>query len=334
MCGTPVLRKQIALMGCDAVTAEEWYQKYGHDAYLPREEMFIYLVKLKTNPTHDTTPRMVGKPKASPQAIDRIVCKVRRYLNLAVDEVHWLDRLNRFNHNPHFPYLVTHFTDAMPISSIGGALSDILFNPKYAGCVWKITVAVDNLGNIVWICPVLPGTSADVKIWDKYGPQRTKGCFMEFEVGAHDGAYKGRLHSHVPFIGRKTLTMRQKTYNDVHGYYRAWVEHLFAHLWSWRVVHDIWLGSHQDLHANTRILLHFSQFMLRRQKRYQPYGPWEHIPSSIWTEEEAPEVDEEEEDTFLCQVCGKRDTSECSTCDLYLCRGCMDEHTCDIDVPE
>ena len=44
--------------------------------------------------------------------------------------------------------------------------------------------------------------------------------------------------------------------------------------------------------------------------------------------------DEEEEDTFLCQVCGKRDTSECSTCDLYLCRGCMDEHTCDIDVPE
>ena len=80
--------------------------------------------------------------------------------------------------------------------------------------------------------------------------------------------------------------------------------------------------------------LHFSQFMLRRQKRYQPYGPWKHIPSSIWVEEEAPEVDEEEEDTFLCQVCGKRDTLECSTCDLYLCRGCMGEHTCDIDVPE
>ena len=59
-----------------------------------------------------------------------------------------------------------------------------------------------------------------------------------------------------------------------------------------------------------------------------------HIPTSIWTEEEAPEVDEEEEDAFLCQVCGKRDTSECSTCDLYLCRGCMGEHTCDIDVPE
>ena len=27
-------------------------------------------------------------------------------------------------------------------------------------------MAVDHLGNIVWIRPVLPGTSADVKIWD------------------------------------------------------------------------------------------------------------------------------------------------------------------------
>ena len=35
----------------------------------------------------------------------------------------------------HFPCLVTHFSDAMPIGSIGGALCDVLFNPKYAGCV-------------------------------------------------------------------------------------------------------------------------------------------------------------------------------------------------------
>ena len=41
---------------------------------------------------------------------------------------------------------------------------------------------------------------------------------MEFEVGIHDNAYKKRLHSRVPFIGRKTLTVRQKTYYDIHGY--------------------------------------------------------------------------------------------------------------------
>ena len=36
---------------------------------------------------------------------------------------------------------------------------------------------------------------------------------MKFEVGIHDGAFKGTLHSHVPFIGRKTLTVQQKTKN-------------------------------------------------------------------------------------------------------------------------
>ena len=158
-------------------------------------------------------------------------------------------------------------------------VSDVLFNPKYAGGVWKVTVAVDNLGNVVWVCPVLPSISADVKMWDKYGPQRTKGCFLEFEVVAHD-VHKERLHSHVPFIAHKTLAVRQKTYNDIYGFYRERVEFFFACLW--KVVCDIWPRSHEDLHANTRILLHFTQFMVRRPNQHQLYGPWEHIPNSIW----------------------------------------------------
>ena len=44
---------------------------------------------------------------------------------------------------------------------------------------------------------------------------------------------KGRIHVIVPFIGRKngTLTARQQCYNDVHGWYRAHIEQLFARLW-------------------------------------------------------------------------------------------------------
>ena len=30
------------------------------------------------------------------------------------------NRLNPFNHCPHFPFFMTQFTDSMPISSIGG----------------------------------------------------------------------------------------------------------------------------------------------------------------------------------------------------------------------
>ena len=40
-------------------------------------------------------------------------------------------------------------------------------------------MVVDSLVNIVLVCLVLPGTSADVKIWDKYGPQCTKGYFRD-----------------------------------------------------------------------------------------------------------------------------------------------------------
>ena len=43
-------------------------------------------------------------------------------------------------------------------------------------------------------------------IWDQHGPSRTHGQFFDFQIGAHDGAYKGRLHTAVPYIGRKTLS--------------------------------------------------------------------------------------------------------------------------------
>ena len=87
-----------------------------------------------------------------------------------------------------------------------------------------------------------------------------------------DGAYKGRLHVAWPFIGRKTLTERQKEYNDVHGLYRARIEHLFARMWHWGIVRNIWRGSGTELHEYVFVLLHLQQFLIRRQVRYPPYG--------------------------------------------------------------
>ena len=83
------------------------------------------------------------------------------------------------------------------------------------------TVVVDDLVNILWVCPVLADTSTNVKIWDKHGPQHTIESFMEFEVGLNDEPWEGRLLSGVFFIGRKTLTLCHKTDNDIHGYSRA-----------------------------------------------------------------------------------------------------------------
>ena len=162
------------------------------------------------------------------------------------------------------------------------------------------------------------------------GPSRTHGQFFDFEIGAHDGAYKGRLHTAVPYIGRKTLTDDQQEYNDVHGFYCARVEHLFARLWQWRIVRNVWTRSATELHGHVRILLHLTQFCIRRQTRYQPYGPWPHVPESVWAQEEATVVEEENDDGVCCQLCGHRpgDISECGTCHLNMCASCMPLHSC------
>ena len=120
--------------------------------------------------------------------------------------------------------------------------------------------------------PLGPRASADVLIWDGYGPSRTRGDFIDFEVGGHDGAYNGRIHVIVPFIGRKngTLTARQQCYNYVHGWYKARIEELFARLWHWGLVRNIWRGGPNELHQSVRILLHFTQFCIRRQVRHPP----------------------------------------------------------------
>ena len=47
------------------------------------------------------------------------------------------------------------------------------------------------------------------------GLSRTRRGFFDFEVVGHDGAYKGRVHVIVPFVGRKNgnLIDRQQSYN-------------------------------------------------------------------------------------------------------------------------
>ena len=75
----------------------------------------------------------------------------------------------------------------------------------------------------------------------------------------NDGTYKGRIHTAVPFIGRKKLSDNQQEYNDVHGFYCAGVEHLFARLWHWKIVHNVWMGSARDLHRHVRALLHLTE---------------------------------------------------------------------------
>ena len=191
--------------------------KYGHPELLDRCFVFFWM---RHTPPAKSGAYMSCTEGCSEVAWWQSVGRVCEYLNHVVQEIRWADRLNPFNHCPHFPLLVTHFTDSMPIRSIGGIWSADPWNPKYAAHVYKVTVAVDMLGNIIWICPLTPGTSADSLIWDGYGPSRTQVDFFDLLARGHNGAYKGRIHVIVPIIGRKngTLTAGQQSFNDVHGW--------------------------------------------------------------------------------------------------------------------
>ena len=84
------------------------------------------------------------------------------------------------------------------------------------------------LGKMIWICPLSLVSSSDVFIWDRQGPKWSKGHDMDHEVSLMDGAEKGCLHVVMPFIGRKTPIDRQQEEDDIHAFYEACIEPLFA----------------------------------------------------------------------------------------------------------
>ena len=61
---------------------------------------------------------------------------------------------------------MTKYTDSMPICSIGGMYYSI---SSMLAHVCKGTVAMDNLGNTIGICDLMPENLGDVVIWDQCG---------------------------------------------------------------------------------------------------------------------------------------------------------------------
>ena len=241
-----------------------------------------------------------------------------------------------FNHCPHFPLLMTHFIDSMPISSIGGIWSADLWNPKYALHVYKVTVAVDMLGNIIWICPLAPGTSADVLIWDWYGPSCTRGDFFDFEVGGHDGAYKGQIHVIAPFIGRKngTLIACHLTMTCTGG-----IGHALSSCFLGCGI-GVWLGT-SGVAAHLATCTSQSVFccILRNfafacKSVTPPYGPREHVPPHVWTDQSNSAAPQDEAEDEVCVLCWQKcsTVTVCDDCKEHYCTKCIDTHTCGSNV--
>ena len=90
------------------------------------------------------------------------------------------------------------------------------------------------------------------------------------------------------------------------GWYRAQIEQLFAHLWHWGLIEIIWCGGPNKVHQSVHILLHFTQFCIRRQVCHFPYGLWDHVPPHVWKSIEATVDDATQEDEVdMCIVLSK-----------------------------
>ena len=158
-------------------------------------------------------------------------------------------------------------------------------------------------------------------IWDQRGHSQTHGQFFDCEIGAHDGTYKGRLHTAVPYIGPKTLSEDQQEYNDVHGFSlhggNGGLSAMFGHTLQ------------RSCMAMSVFCSTLLSFVFVDRPRIPPMDLGL-MCLSVWAQKEATIEEEKNDDGACCQLCGHRpsDISECGTCHLNMCASCMPLHSC------
>ena len=116
------------------------------------------------------------------------------------------------------------------------------------------------------------------------------------------------------------------TYGEPHRPLSWMQPFLFARMWHWSIVRNIWRGSGTPLHEYVRVLLHLQQFLIRRQVRYPPYGRWEHVPAHVWVTPAQEDKDDEDvvgDDGDVCALCcTKSDPEKMSMCGNCQVVGC------------
>ena len=90
-------------------------------------------------------------------------------------------------------------------------------------------------------------------------------------------------------------------------------------------------GKPDVLHQTVCDLLHTVQFCENRKVRYQPYGPWEHIPDGIWSSQCIAIPSEEQDGPDAPRTCAlnyRRGFTECDPYNFIYCEGCGMGHSC------
>lgn len=152
--------KQIkAETGFSADTIWFMWDKYQH--HLPRRKrdptkrmMYFYFVfkYLHMYPTWEQSPAVLWTPALVRQkgcgiSAGTLCNQVLLYLAILavhVDEVHWKDRLNEYNHVEHFQTRATVIVDTAPVTvpeTLKKHTASMTFQPKYSANVFKLQVS-------------------------------------------------------------------------------------------------------------------------------------------------------------------------------------------------
>ena len=113
----------------DAHTAEELYYKYGHKGspFGEHRALFPFLYILKHNPGFDNVQWQTHTNECDCMVWEEFWISLDYFLQ-HTNELDFEERLNKHNHTPLFPYLVTLIGDCFHVGSTGGTINDVLFH--------------------------------------------------------------------------------------------------------------------------------------------------------------------------------------------------------------
>ena len=124
------------------------------------------------------------------------------HLVLVLDEVHWEDRLDLYNHTEDFPLYVTSIVDTCFVrvgEPVHLLFRHVLNQGKYRACGLKLELTCNFKGDIVDFCfPAGIGITNDNVIHDRRVRSGSK-AFLPWEMCLGDGAYRGCLHCIAKF---------------------------------------------------------------------------------------------------------------------------------------
>ena len=265
-------RACVAATGFCSETCEKLWETYGRNMYIDsRNVLWAVLSVLKKGALQNTWqtlfPELGGRTTAR-----QVITEAFDFLAAAVSELDPELRFSPYNHTPHFPPCVTCLCDVVPVGSIAGAFKKEMFSGYYHETVYKVLVVTDLLGRILaWSGPSF-GSVADITVFRSFSKRAFP--MKPWEVMLADGSFQGLPNVIVPYRkpAKGTLSSHDASYNTVHQMDRARVEHLFAKLWPFGLMKNIWQGEAATLTKRLRVLLHFVNFNIKRGFAYRPLG--------------------------------------------------------------